>query len=253
MQGFVKVIGMDCATDAKKVGLAMGTYSNNGIALIDTKFGSDGISIAEIIKSWIQEDEKVIFAIDAPLGWPEELGNSLHRHLAGQALPVESNLIFRRATDRFIKEVLGKQPLDVGADRIARTAHAALKIIEELRLVVNNKIEMAWNPEKLGGISVIEVYPAATLQCYGIRSVGYKEKEQKDERDDILNALKKVMDIRCDLLHMRQSADVLDSAVCLLAAKDFLNGDVYFPRDFEKAKKEGWIWIKKYSSAMNFA
>ncbi len=41
------------------------------------------------------------------------------------------------------------------------------------------------------------------------------------------------------------SADVLDSAVCLLAAKDFLKGNVYFPSNLEKAKKEGWIWVKK--------
>ncbi|MGI6404684.1 MAG: DUF429 domain-containing protein [Oscillospiraceae bacterium] len=97
---------------------------------------------------------------------------------------------------------------------------------------------MAWNPEKLNRISVIEVYPAATLQCYMIRSIGYKAKKNKVERDDILDGLRMVMDIRCDLLYMRQSADVLDSAVCLLAAKDFLNGDVYFPTNFEKAKKK---------------
>lgn len=253
MQSNVKVIGMDCATDARKVGLAMGVYSNRGIALLETKLGSDGNSITEIIRNWIQEDDKVIFAIDAPLGWPEDLGNSLYFHLAGQALLVEPNLMFRRETDRFIKEKLGKQPLDVGADRIARTAYAALKIIGELQLNINNKIEMAWNSEELKQMSVIEVYPAATLQCYGIRSGGYKEKGQKAERDDILNGLKRVIDIRCDSLYMRQNADVLDSAVCILAARDFLNGDVYFPSNFEKAKKEGWIWVKKDSSRTNFA
>ena len=103
---------------------------------------------------------------------------------------------------------------------------------------------MAWDPEKLNSVAVIEVYPAATLQCYGIRNVGYKAKEQEAQRVDILNGLRKVMDIRCNSLQMRQSADVLDSAVCLLAAKDFLNGDVYFPSDSEQAKKEGWIWVK---------
>lgn len=252
MQGNVKVIGMDCATDTKKVGLAMGAYSNHGIALLETKIGSDGNSIAEIIKNWIQQDDKVIFAIDAPLGWPENLGNSLYHHFAGQKLSVESNLMFRRETDRFIKIALGKQPLDVGADRIARTAHAALRIIGEVQLAINNKVEMAWNPDKLNQISVLEVYPAATLQCYGIRSGGYKEKGQNAQRDEILNGLRKVMDIRCDSIQMRQNADVLDGVVCLLAAKDFLNGDVYFPSDIDKAKKEGWIWVKKYSSLTNF-
>ncbi len=245
MKDIIKVIGMDCATDAKKVGLAMGVYHNRSISLFETKFGSDGNSIAEIIADWIQTDDKVVFAIDAPLGWPEDLGNSLSHHLAGQTLSVDSNLLFRRETDRFIKITLGKQPLDVGADRIARTAHAALKIISELQLTIKNKIEMAWSPEKLNAISVIEVYPAATLQCYGIRNGRYKEKGQKDEREDILKGLGKVMEIKCDMQNMIQSADILDSAVCLLAAKDFLDGDVHIPNDVEKAKKEGWIWVKK--------
>lgn len=244
MQDKVKVIGIDCATEAKKVGLAMGVYRDRSITLLETKLGSDGNSIVEIIKDWIQEDDKVVLAIDAPLGWPEDLGKSLCNHLAGQALAVNSNLMFRRETDRFIKDKVKKQPLDVGADRIARTAYAALKILGELQLFINNKIEMAWDPEKLNGVAVIEVYPAATLQCYGIRNVGYKAKEQEAQRDDILNELKRVMDIRCNSLQMRQNADVLDSAVCLLAAKDFLNGDAYLPIDFEKAEKEGWIWVK---------
>ena len=102
----------------------------------------------------------------------------------------------------------------------------------------------AWDPEKLNQISAIEVYPAATLQCYGIRNAGYKAKEQEAQRNDILNGLLKVMDIQCNLLQIRKSADVLDSAVCLLAATNFLNGDVCFPSDSEKAKKEGWIWVK---------
>ncbi|MTK06667.1 MAG: DUF429 domain-containing protein [Hungatella sp.] len=117
MQDIIKIIGVDCSAE---VGLAMGEYHNSGISLFETKFGSDGNSIAEIIVDWIQTDDKVVLAIDAPLGWPEDLGNSLSSHLVGQTLSVESNLLFRRETERFIKKTLGKQPLDVGADRIAR-------------------------------------------------------------------------------------------------------------------------------------
>lgn len=141
MQSNVKVIGMDCATEPKKVGLAMGIYNDRDIALLETKYGTEGKSIAEIIASWIREDDKVILAIDAPLGWPENLGNSLYRHFAGQALSVEPNIMFRRETDEFIKKTLRKQPPDVGADRIARTAHKALEIIDELQLAINKKID----------------------------------------------------------------------------------------------------------------
>lgn len=104
---------------------------------------------------------------------------------------------------------------------------------------------MAWNPDITDRITVIEVYPAATLLCYGIQNSAYKEKGQKKERVAICNGLSKLMNIQCDSQKMILSAYVLDSAVCMLASKDFLNGDVYFPYDFEKAIKEGWIWVKK--------
>lgn len=251
MRGNFKVIGIDCATNAKKVGLAMGVYGDGNTTLLETKLGSDGNSIAEIIMNWIQEDDKVILAIDAPLGWPVDLGNSLYRHCAGEVLPVEPDLMFRRETDRFIKEKLGKQPLDVGADHIARTAHAALKIIGELQLATNNSIEIPLKTEEMSRFSVIEVYPAATLQCYGIQNTQYKEKDQEKQRGNILFELGKLMSIGCNSLQIQQmhhNADILDSAVCLLAAKDFLNGEVYPPADYKKAKKEGWIWVKKHES-----
>ncbi len=98
---------------------------------------------------------------------------------------------------------------------------------------------MAWNPYNIYTVAVIEVYPAATLQCYGIRNIGYTEKGQRAEREEILKGLGLVMEIQCDSQVMIQSADVLDSSVCLLAAKDFLNGDVYFPDDIKRSKKEG--------------
>ena len=82
--------------------------------------------------------------------------------------------MFRRETDWFIKKALGQQPLDVGTDRIARTAYAASKILGELQLSIKKEIELVWDPDKLNRFSVIEVYPAATLQCYEIQSVGYK-------------------------------------------------------------------------------
>lgn len=52
--------------------------------------------------------------------------------------------------------------------------------------------------------SIIKVCPAANLQCYGIRSNGYKEKGKKAERDEILNELRKVVDIRCESLHIHK-------------------------------------------------
>ena len=44
---------------------------------------------------------------------------------------------------------------------------------------------------------------------------------------------------------LEKNADALDSAVCLLAAKDFIEGNVYYPENISLAKKEGWIWVRR--------
>jgi hypothetical protein len=61
-------------------------------------------------------------AIDAPLGWPKPLAETLIDHRAGMPIETPANAMFRRTTDLFIQRKLKKTPLDVGADRIARTA-----------------------------------------------------------------------------------------------------------------------------------
>lgn len=245
MDKAIKIIGIDCATDVKSTGLSLGLYHNYKIELKETRLGSKNTPIAETIYNWIDPNEKVILAIDAPLGWPVNLGQALYNHNAGQVIDVDSNDLFRRETDKFIKRNLGKQPLDVGADRIARTAHSALSIIDELSRLTRTPIELAWDNSCLKGISAIEVYPAATLGCYGIISSGYKEKNQQVVRREIIARLREFMIISNEVCLLEQNADALDSSVCLLAAKDFIEGRVYYPEDFNLAKKEGWIWVKR--------
>jgi predicted RNase H-like nuclease len=245
MNEVIKVIGIDCATDVKSTGLSLGSYYDNKIELKETRLGSKSTSVSETIYSWISPNEKVLLAIDAPLGWPANLGQALYNHNAGQVIDIDSNDLFRRETDRFIKRNLGKQPLDVRADRIARTAHSALRIINELGRLVGKSIELSWDNLFLKGISAIEVYPAATLGCYGIKSTGYKEKNQQQIRREVISGLRAHMIMLNDVDMLEQNADALDSAVCLLAAKDFIEGNVYYPENISLAKKEGWIWVKR--------
>jgi len=44
---------------------------------------------------------------------------------------------------------------------------------------------------------------------------------------------------------MEQSADALDAAVCLLAARDFLMGEAMAPENESLARLEGWIWARR--------
>ena len=150
--------------------------------------------------------------------------------------------MFRRQTDLFVKDHVGKTPLDVGADRIARTAHAALRILGQLRTELGLQMPLCWNSDDVRSVEVIEVYPAATLSARGIRSSGYKNR----------SSYSPARDCSC---HGRRSGPgrhfgghhgdwrYLDSVVCLLAAKDFLEGRAVPPENRALASQEGWIWV----------
>jgi len=240
----ITVIGIDCATVPGKLGLARGEINESSLAILDAKKVKKQESLEEVICSWIQPSIPTLLAIDAPLGWPIMLGEALIEHKAGMPIRRDANSLFRRETDRYIKRIIGKQPLDVGADRIARTAQAALTLIEEIRQKTGLAISMAWETELQPGISVIEVYPAATLTAWGMLNSGYKKVENIAERREILGALEKQARLDCDFTAMEQDDDILDAAICVLAGADFLTGRAMPPENMNLALKEGWIWVR---------
>ena len=164
-------------------------------------------------------------------------------------LPVKSSLsvptLCSADTDRFVQKTLGKTSLDVGADRIARTAHAALKVLGELRRNLNVSIPLAWDPQELADVSVIEVYPAATLIAHEILATGYKKPHNIEERKEITEALRAHLTLPTDDSELTANADALDAAVCVLAAKDFLESKADPPEDKALAEREGWIWCAR--------
>ena len=236
------IVGIDCATVAEKVGLAIGRMSDGGLELTKIAVGIRGEPVGEMVSRWIKGETRVLLAIDAPLGWPANLGESLSTHVAGGKLSVESNQLFRRETDRFIKREIGKQPLDVGADRIARTALAALNIIETVRRVTGTPLPLAWKRDYREDIAAIEVYPAALLAAYGLPNSGYKKSSDTEKRQEIIAGLAARWTMSCDPRSMIESDDVLDAAICVLAGYEFLSNKAMQPEDQSLAKKEGWIW-----------
>jgi len=172
------------------------------------------------------------------------MGGALAAHQAGLPLAVSANELFRRATDRFVKAKLGKQSLDVGADRIARTAHSALRLLADLRHATGLPIPLAWEPTHTIPVAAIEVYPAATLVAHGIPDTGYKKKESIVARRSIIDEISKQIKLPDNRAAMELSADALDAVVCVLAGYDFLRGEAYPPEERELALHEGWIWVR---------
>lgn len=172
------------------------------------------------------------------------------RHEAGDTLGQAANKLFRRSTDDVVAERVGKRPLDVGADRIARTAHAALGFLNRLREKAELPIPLAWEPTKVGGAEAIEVYPAATLKARGLVDRGYKGATQNalGARRSLVSELRKELRLQdSDQAALEESDHVLDSVVCTLAALDFAKGEVVRPTDLTRARKEGWIWFRPSS------
>lgn len=239
----ITVIGIDCAVQPKKTGLALAEMTRSGTRVLEVATGKD-VDPASQVTAWLERMRSGVIALDAPLGWPVGLARSLGLHLAGEPLQTGPELMFRRETDRVVKRRIGKQPLDVGADRIARTAHAACELLADVRSRTRRSIPLIWGWGHLLDVGAIEVYPAATLTVRNLRNKGYKGKHQQAVRAGLLEALQGELTLGVGADAVTANADVFDAVICILAAQDFLAGRAAPPGDLAQAKREGWIWVR---------
>ena len=227
----VALLGVDCATDPAKTGLALGELRGGVVSILRCTTCSKKHPPAALALEWLDQRDNALIALDAPLGWPRALGAGLQGHTAGEPLDSEANALFRRATDEEIKVRLGKRPLDVGADRIARTAVAALALLSTLRRETGRLIPLAWAADEQATWRAIEVYPASTRIAHGAADQGGS-----------LEGLREKLDCAAVEPEFLASKDAVDACVCVLAAADFLLGRAVAPSDPETALVEGWIW-----------
>jgi hypothetical protein len=200
--------------------------------------------LAGLLMPALAQAERVLVAIDAPLGWPRPLAQALRGHVAGAHLDAPAHELFRRTTDRRVREIVGKQTLDVGADRIARTARSALDILEQIRRLAAEPIDLGWQPDFAARMAAIEVYPAGTLKARLLPCTGYKGSSGAPARARIARALG--AEIAGLHRHASGQDDVFDACLCLVAARDFLLGQAVAPSPAEAklARREGWIWVR---------
>jgi predicted RNase H-like nuclease len=243
------VIGIDCATDLRNVGVATGIVAG-ARPVVENVTQISAPSLARLISRARSEGHQVLIALDAPLGWPVPLAQALGGHRAGERIDVDAHKLFRRTTDIAIYAITGRPPLDVGADRIARTAHATLALLAELRRLANDPLPLIWQsrfPEPAG---CIEVYPAATLWAHRIPNRGYKgdKPEHAAERLVIADQLGQLLELPpMTQVAMAASDHAIDAATCVLAAADFLAGESQPPENLLLAQQEGWIWVRSRS------
>lgn len=228
------IIGIDCATQPEKVGLALAHIDKGDLIIDEIALGSKRREPAMIISEWMKKSDQVLLAFDAPLGWPEAMGRSLADHQAGQVVSSSANKLFRRCTDDEIYKRLGKRPLEVGANLIARTAEAALRLLGELRNTTGCEIPLAWDISELHGICAIEVYPAAIISVMGVKSAS-----------EFFESLPSEIRLPDSPL-LKTSDHVRDAVLCAITGADFLKGNCVGPTPEQRklALKEGWIWCR---------
>ncbi len=246
----ITLVGLDCAVDPRRRGVARARLRDDHAA-VDLLARGDRCDLAALVRAAMDQGP-VLLALDAPLGWPAALGETLAHHRAGAPLAPAAEALFRRRTDRQVAARLGKTPLDVGADRIARTARAALAELDQLRANLGRRrpIPLLWRPDRPPRLSAIEVYPAGLLVAAGcpVRS-GYKPAAARPLRARILAHLAGELTFAPGIAGAALAdADLLDAALCVRAAADMLQGRARAPRRGEEATlaaREGWIWVRR--------
>jgi len=218
---FTTILGVDCATKPHKVGLARAHVRDGDWYLTDTQVCSAAEPPVEVLARWIAQDPDCLLALDAPLGWPSALSAALPSHRAGQPVRGEAETLFNRATDRFVRASLGKRPLDVGADRIARTALATLELLKTLR-------------ERT----------AAPLLAHDVDARAYKAVDASDARLAVERLIDRRLTTERAFDAQTANDNVLDAVLCIVSGLDFIAGASSGPSDRDTAEREGWIWVR---------
>ncbi len=185
--------------------------------------------------------------IDAPFGWPDAFVDFVLAHRSRRPqleLELSSRAgrlpLVRRRTDRVVHESTGIVPLSVSADLIA---HVALRCAGLLARLEVSGVDV----DRVDG-TVVEVYPAAALQQWGLPFRGYKGLANRPN----LQSLVVSFDAQIDGLEFGQfrdtcesSDDAFDAVVAAVIARAAALGRTRMPSPADEgvARREGWIHL----------
>lgn len=275
----LRLVGIDAAVDPRNNALLRATYRDGGnehtasrLPVITCEILLRPQTEEELISTLVDWCSDVVYTtvlcVDAPLGWPAPLSAALRRHRAGDPLPGEANRLFRRTTDGDVRKRVGKVPLDVGADRIARAALSTLNRIDQIgrevsapTIVPITRDELpleSCHKEDPPPLFVLETYPAGWCASETIDTRGYRPSRAIERRLKLLSEVRRaaagsyVVDFADASIEteLARRADDLDAFLCVLAGADALSGKAPDPMeldggcDLEVFRTEGWIWCK---------
>lgn len=283
-----QIIGIDCAADPKNIAVAFADLKGETLTIRDVDLGKSSTkddrslriqTLAERIRDRIAGP--TLLALDAPLGWPASMGDSLKDHHAGTLgdLPEIAETLFRRQTDQFVVCRTGKTPLEVGANLIARVTHTALRLLNGLVRDESERKPLSRRRRLTNGVNTIEVYPALAGPKF-LRGESYPSPIDWDDVASDLKAMKEIESkatktkpfvpwpqvcrtledrLPCDGLTFRIDKLVkdkkestrlrdhgLDAILCAWIGARFLRGHCEEPPEKicdDILVREGWIWF----------
>jgi predicted nuclease with RNAse H fold len=186
--------------------------------------------------------------IDCPLGWPGAFVDFVAAHRAGNVgIPEDTagvawrRELATRRTDAFVRRTVHVVPLSVSADRIAHVAFRCAVLLAKLNAA-------GYPVDRAGSGPVVEVYPAASLRCWGLDHRGYKQPSSPERLCRLVDNLRAAvpwLEFGSHEEAIRHSHDRFDAVIAAMTARAVLQGHTYRPgeADLDAARTEGWIAV----------
>jgi predicted nuclease with RNAse H fold len=231
--------GVDLSSQVAKTAACVIDWFDEHAKVVELTQGVDDDSISALIA----KVDKL--GIDVPLGWPIAFAEAVFGYSADGSWPTEyrhtenKNYRYRR-TDLWVWNNLETSPpLSVSADRISLPAMRAAALLSHV----------SQSTARDGSGVVVEVYPAAALRRWGLRSRQYKRKENSVARRELVARLltetlwlsieSSDVDLCID------SDDAFDALVAALVARAAAIElvDPIPNEDLTSALREGWIAV----------
>jgi hypothetical protein len=221
----VLTVGIDFASQPRNTALCEIDWDGSSATVVHVELNVTD----EQIRALAEKPSSRVFGIDIPFGWPTHFVQFVAAHAARVSPPAGASGTQRRlrATDEFIWQVLGRQPLSVSTDRIGIPAMRWAALMEEFGVV-----------NRAGDGRFYEVYPAAARINWGLPL-----------KDNV--AALDLIKVECPLFFaspalpavLLQSDHAFDALLCALATRAAALGLTYPPPGDAQAiaEVEGWI------------
>jgi predicted nuclease with RNAse H fold len=244
-------IGVDLAAEPDSTAVALVEWRPERAVVRDVIWGADDATILAAMK------EAGKAGIDCPLGWPEAFVAFVAAHQAGAA-PIPRRIADRgwrrpltmRLTDLVVHEETRLTPLSVSADRLGHVAMRCACLLARLA-------QQGDAVERSGSGKIVEVYPAASLKCWGLPHRHYKRPGDRQVLEDLVDGLLAAapwLDLGETDLLCRRNHDATDAVIAALTARAADRGLTLRPRtekEASAASTEGWIAIPLPNSELH--